>query len=243
MRGAGGKERAGGESGGGARGQCGECGETGAETRREFHGGEGDAVERRRRPLPGPCRGGCEARYLLRSLGHWFFAPRGRVPWIGRKQQATEKNRAKTSKAPGAVFSPADRRLAEAVHGMNGPNPFLPERIAAERAALGADFQEHEAEWNMRPPTATASFPAFRAEAEKLFALPGLGERIGPQPAPQRLASACQIRRAVHTIFRSRVGGSAPMGRLRAAIRQSLFTHDLGRDRRGRHARRGISPG
>ena len=147
------------------------------------------------------------------------------------------------SKAPGAVFSPADRRLAEAVHGMNGPNPFLPKRIAAERAALGAGFQEHEAEWNTRPPTATASFPAFRAEAEKLFALPGLGERIGPQPAPQRLASACQIRRAVHTIFRSRVGGSAPMARLRAAIRQSLFTHDLGRDRRGRHARRRISPG
>jgi len=63
----------------------------------------------------------------------------------------------KTIKASGSVFKPGDRRLAEAVHRMNASNPFLPERIAAERAALGADFQEHEAEWNTRPPTATAS--------------------------------------------------------------------------------------
>lgn len=214
----------------------------------------------------------------------------------------------KTTPNSGSVFSPADRRLAEAVRRMNGANPFLPERIAAERAALGGDFQECEADWNTRPPTATASpnnvrltrrcaevveraraawpkdgrvareeaelyeaivgywlyqtyavrfdafilaalearggervdfFPAFRSEAEKLFALPGLGERIGPQPAPHLFASAFQIRRAFHNIFRSLVGGSAPMARLRAAIWQSIFTHDLVRYRRGLHARMG----
>jgi DNA-binding NtrC family response regulator len=50
-------------------------------------------------------------------------------------------------------------------------------------------------------------------------------------------ASAFQIRRAFHNIFQSLVGGSAPMARLRAAIWQSIFTHDLARYRRGLHAR------
>jgi DNA-binding NtrC family response regulator len=82
-------------------------------------------------------------------------------------------------------------------------------------------------------------FPAFRAEAEKQLGLPGLGERIGPQLVPHLFASAFQIRRAFHNIFRSLVGSSAPMARLRAAIWQSIFTHDLLRYRRGLHARMG----
>ncbi len=206
------------------------------------------------------------------------------------------------------LFDGADRRFAEAVRRINAANPFLPERIAAERAALGAEFQEQEADWNTRPPTPVSSpnnarltewcaglaervrsawprdgrvahaevelyeaivgfwlyqtyaarfdafilaalegkggervdfYPAFRSDAERLFALPGLGERIGPQAAPHLFASAFQIRRAFHNIFRSLVGGSAPMARLRAAIWQSIFTHDLLRYRRGLHARMG----
>lgn len=214
----------------------------------------------------------------------------------------------KPQKATAPLFNAADRHFAEATRRMNASNPFLPERIAAERAALGADFEEHEADWNTRPPTPASSpnnarltercaalaervraawpkdgqvaredvelyeaivgfwlyqtysgrfdafilaalegrggervefYPAFRGDAEKLFALPGLGERIGPQLAPHLFASAFQIRRAFHNIFRSLVGGSAPMARLRAAIWQSMFTHDLVRYRRGLHARMG----
>eukprot|EP01035_Chromulina_nebulosa_P067907 gene67907-93041_t len=198
----------------------------------------------------------------------------------------------KMSSATDSLFNAADRRFGEAARRMTASNPFLPERIAAERAALGADFQENEADWNTRRPTPTPSrnntrltercaeiterarslwpkdgrvaredvelyeamvgfwlyqtyaarfdavilaalegrggervdfYPPFRADAEKLFALPGLGDRIGPQLAPHLFASAFQIRRAFHNIFRSLVGGSAPMARLRAAIWQSIF--------------------
>lgn len=189
---------------------------------------------------------------------------------------------------------------------VNACNPFLPERITAEREALGAAFEEREADWNTRPPTARATpnhaaltarcaevadrmraawpkdgrvsreaaadyeavvgywlyqtyaarfdafilaaldgrggervdfYPAFRADAEARYRLPGFAEAFGVQEAPHLFASAFQIRRAFHNIFGSLVGGSAPMARLRAAIWQSIFTHDLARYRRGLFAR------
>jgi DNA-binding NtrC family response regulator len=207
-----------------------------------------------------------------------------------------------------SLFSPAERSFADAVKRMTACNPFLPERIDAERAALGDAFEEHGADWNMRPPTAQTNrnhdvlaercsevvdrvravwpkdgrvsrddlaryeatvdywiyqtyaarfdalilaaldghgggrvdfFPTFRADVDARLALPGLRERsmAGARDAAHMLASAFQIRRAFHNIFQSLVGGSAPMARLRAAIWQSIFTHDLGRYRRGLHAR------
>src|SRR5262245_45396305 len=51
------------------------------------------------------------------------------------------------------LFSPSDREFAEAVRRMNASNPFLPERIAAERAALGVDFEEKGSDWNTKPPS------------------------------------------------------------------------------------------
>lgn len=204
------------------------------------------------------------------------------------------------------LFTPGDRAFAAAVRRINACNPFLPERIAAERAALGGEFVERGADWNTRPPAARPSpnhdaltrrcgeamvrvrahwpadgvvaredaanyealvgywlyqayatrfdafilaaldgrggervdfYSAFKADAEAAFTLPGLAEHIGRQEVPHLFASAFQIRRAFHSIFRSLVGGSAPMARLRAAIWQSIFTHDLVRYRRGLHAR------
>jgi DNA-binding NtrC family response regulator len=205
-----------------------------------------------------------------------------------------------------ALFSGADRKFGAAVRAMTASNPFLPERIAAEREALGAEFEERGADWNTRPPTAALNrngdrllarcrevidraraawprdgsvdtvdaslyeamvgfwlyqtfaarfdaiilaamdgrggervdfYPAFRAEVEVRFSVPGWAERLGARDAPHLFASAFQIRRAFHNIFRSLVGGSAPMAGLRAAIWQSIFTHDLARYRRGLHAR------
>ena len=207
---------------------------------------------------------------------------------------------------PLPLFSVADRQFAEAMKRTTGCNPFLPERIVAERAALGPDFDERGADWNTRPPIAQANrnhvtlttrcgevvdrvraswprdgrvsrddvliyeamvgfwlyqtyaarfdafilaafdgrgaervdfFPAFRADVEARYRMPGLAERFGAQDPAHLFASAFQIRRAFHNIFRSLVGGSAPMARLRAAIWQSIFTHDLARYRRGLHAR------
>jgi DNA-binding NtrC family response regulator len=204
-----------------------------------------------------------------------------------------------------ALFNSADREFGEAVRAMTISNPFLPARIAAERAALGSEFEESGADWNTRPPSADLGgnharliercreaidraravwprngrilpqdaaiheamtgfwlyqtyasrfdalilaalegrggervdfYPAFRADAEARLTLPGL-PTFGPDEATHLFASAFQIRRAFHNIFQSLVGGSAPMARLRAAIWQSIFSHDLGRYRRGLHAR------
>jgi DNA-binding NtrC family response regulator len=207
---------------------------------------------------------------------------------------------------PTVLLNTADRRFGDAVRQMTSSNPFLPERIAAERAALGAQFEERGADWNTRPPTAQLNhnhdrlitrcaeviararaawprdgrvdrdearvyeamvgywlyqtyaarfdafilaafegrggervdfYPAFRADVDARLNVPGFAEKFGADDAPHLFASAFQIRRAFHNIFRSLVGGSAPMARLRAAIWQSIFTHDLGRYRRGLHAR------
>ena len=205
-------------------------------------------------------------------------------------------------------FTPAEREFATAVQRVSAANPFLPERIATERTALGADFEEREADWNTRAPAAHPSpnhakllrrcgevverlranwpkggqvakadvelyealvgfwlyqsyagrfdtlivpslegrlagraefYPAFRADVEARYSLPGIAEAIGAQEPPHLFASAFQIRRAFHNIFHSLVGGSPPMARLRAGIWQSIFTHDLIRYRRILHARMG----
>ena len=206
------------------------------------------------------------------------------------------------------LFTSSDRHFAEAIARVNAANPFLPERIAAERAALKNDFVEAGADWNTRPPSAVSHvnvrlitercgaliarvrgewtagakaardevslyeeiagywlyqtysvrfdrvilaaldgrgeggrvefFPAFKADVEKCFS--ALGESaMDANGAAHWFACAFQIRRAFHNIFRSLVGGSAPMARLRAEIWQSIFTHDLKRYRRGLFSRIG----
>ena len=210
----------------------------------------------------------------------------------------------------GSLFTETEREFAESVARINATNPFLPERVAYERKALGGEFVEQGAEWNKLPPAerehpnhvkltqragavieqakarwprdgrvakAEASvyeelagfwlyqtyalrfdaviraalgerggaggvkvdfYPAFKADVERCLSLPGL-TLLDTQPTAHLFACAFQIRRAFHHIFRSLTGGSAPMARLRAAIWQSVFTHDLKRYRRVLHARMG----
>jgi hypothetical protein len=205
------------------------------------------------------------------------------------------------------LFFPQERIFAEAIARVNAANPFLPERIVAEREALGGGFVEAGAAWNTRPPsseshvnvrmitercgelinrvqretTAAAKvssaewalyeevviywlyqtyairfdrvilaalegkgeggrvefFPAFRADVEKYFSRGG--GALDANAAAHWFACAFQIRRAFHNIFRSLVGGSAPIARLRAEIWQSIFTHDLKRYRHGLFSRMG----
>ncbi len=206
------------------------------------------------------------------------------------------------------VFERPDRVFAEAVARINAANPFLPERIAAEREALGGDFVEAGAAWNTRPPMAESHvnvrvitercgvlitqavkaktagaklsreeavlyeeiagywlyqtyaarfdrvilaaldgkgeggrvefFPAFRADVERCFSV-FPPEAMDALQAAHWFACAFQVRRAFHNIFRSLVGGSVPMARLRAAIWQSIFTYDLRRYRHGLFSRMG----
>ena len=81
-------------------------------------------------------------------------------------------------------------------------------------------------------------FPTWRADAERWLGLPGL-TLLESQPPAHLFACAFQIRCAFHHVFRGLVGGSRPLAALRAAIWQSIFTHDLGRYRRTLHARMG----
>jgi DNA-binding NtrC family response regulator len=81
-------------------------------------------------------------------------------------------------------------------------------------------------------------FGTFRDDVQRCFGLPGL-RVLEAHTAPHLFACAFQIRRAFHNIFLSLVGGSAPMAQLRAAIWQSICTHNLGRYRRGLYARMG----
>ncbi|MFA6959785.1 MAG: sigma 54-interacting transcriptional regulator [Opitutaceae bacterium] len=209
-----------------------------------------------------------------------------------------------------SLFTVSEREFFEGVARINETNPFLPERVEGERAALGGEFVEAGAEWNKLPPAESEHpnhvrlteragkvieqvrlrwprdgrvpkadaavyeelagfwlyqtyalrfdrvirdalagrggeggvrvdfYPAFKADVERCLALPGL-TLLDTQPTAHLFACAFQIRRAFHHIFRSLTGGSAPMARLRAAIWQSVFTHDLKRYRRVLHARMG----
>jgi DNA-binding NtrC family response regulator len=56
---------------------------------------------------------------------------------------------------------------------------------------------------------------------------------------PHLFAMFFQLRRAFHYIFTFIVGGSMPTARLRAAVWQSIFTHDIHRYRRSLYARMG----
>lgn len=72
-------------------------------------------------------------------------------------------------------------------------------------------------------------FREFKREFERAFA-----HLSAPSPVPaERLFTLFfQIRRAFHFIFETLIGGSMPMARLRAAIWESVFTHDMARYQR-----------
>ena len=48
-----------------------------------------------------------------------------------------------------AILNPDDHRFLETVAKVSYANPFLAERIAYERLALGSDFDESQANWNL----------------------------------------------------------------------------------------------
>jgi hypothetical protein len=82
------------------------------------------------------------------------------------------------------------------------------------------------------------SYREFVAEVNALLAVPGVAFPSRQDPA-HLYACFFQVRRAFHHIFHHIVGGSMPAARLRAAVWQSIFTHDMRRYRRALHARMG----
>jgi DNA-binding NtrC family response regulator len=196
--------------------------------------------------------------------------------------------------------------LASAISRLGYANPFLPERIAAERAVLGAEFVAAGPVWSVRSDRAVQNpnvarlaaiatdlaealharlangavpdererllyedvvlyllyeryqndllgavleaektggmevgcHDRFRADFAHYLDLPGL--RAAPAPDPAHLfACLFQIRRAFYYTFWHLIGGSMAMARLRAAVWQSIFTHDMRRYRRALYANMG----
>ncbi len=78
----------------------------------------------------------------------------------------------------------------------------------------------------------------FERDRRELLDWPD-GSSLSQYSAPHMFAMFYQFVRAFHWIFENIIGTSAPAARLRAAVWQSVFTHDLHRYRRSLHARMG----
>jgi DNA-binding NtrC family response regulator len=76
----------------------------------------------------------------------------------------------------------------------------------------------------------------FRRDVEQFLDFPGV-DRSLIESAPHLFACFFQVRRAFLHIFTSIVGRSLPSAGLRAAVWQSIFTHDLRRYRRVMYSR------
>ena len=207
-----------------------------------------------------------------------------------------------------SLLEPSDRRFAVTLSRLAYCNPFLPERIALEREALGDQFVEADSDWNVQIESggvhpnverlrdraaqlaqqcrdqlvagAKASrqelieyealvlfslyhrtMPQLEAAIRQAFDEPDTkaritfynefvrdlnkhlqiaGVQIPTDHEPAHLfAFFFQIRRAFHHIFYYIIGASQPTVRLRAAVWQSIFTHDMQRYRRSLYRRMG----
>jgi transcriptional regulator with AAA-type ATPase domain len=202
------------------------------------------------------------------------------------------------------LLNSAQRRTLEAVSRLAYANPFLPERVEWERAALGPEFVEGEPVWSYRAeqpgprenvwrvyrkveplldeartrllqgagpserdlalyedavlhflytryypsfleagsgkpdPGRWRFYASFAADWRRFFGIEGVRFPTGHDP---RHTFACfrQIQSAFEIVFRDIIGASMPAARLRAAIWQSIFTHDMRRYRRTLYSRMG----
>jgi len=81
-------------------------------------------------------------------------------------------------------------------------------------------------------------YNAFLSDWKHFFEAPGI-RLPSPNDASHIFACFRQIQRAFEQIFRDIIGGSPAAARLRAAVWQSIFTHDMRRYRRTLYAKMG----
>src|SRR5262245_22184223 len=201
-----------------------------------------------------------------------------------------------------AFLTTTERAFLRTVSDLGYCNPFLPERIAYEQAALGTNFSAAKAVWSLRvdnPSTANVNnrkisehiavlvpqlrdrlvnrgaateqdlvlyedaalfllydryqthfydlivralqqkrgrgqcgfYSEFLRDWGYFFHLPAVTLPM-PHEASHLFACFFQLRRAFHHIIESIIGSSMAAARLRAAVWQSIFTHDMRRYRR-----------
>lgn len=213
------------------------------------------------------------------------------------------------------LLTPAERRTAEAIARLVYCNPFAPERIGHEKAALGDRFDASDTVWNAahdrpierpnvvnvaalaeslcatvhsrlqsgasagaddarpyeglvmhvlyyrahatleqtlrrsrqegvaktRAPSLATAYASLSADLHELLTRFSLPE-IEPHDPAHLLACFWQVRRAFDQIFRSIVGTSPAIARLRAMAWESVFTHDMRRYRRSLYDKTGDFP-
>ena len=76
-----------------------------------------------------------------------------------------------------------------------------------------------------------AIYPRFARDLAHYYGFPGV-PALAPDEAAHGFAFLFQLRRAFHFTFKNILGGSLPAARQRAAVWQSIFSHDLRRYRR-----------
>ena len=197
------------------------------------------------------------------------------------------------------ILSPQERAFLQAVSKLAYCNPFLPERVALEREALGPNFVPGEPVWSLPvadPERVRANawrlaahteklcealqqklragvhsnseadlvlyedgvlhmlfhryypkmldagswrfYGDFRADWRRFLEIDGLAYPTRHEPV-HTFACYRQIQRAFERIYSDIIGNSLPAARLRAAVWQSIFTHDIRRYRRTLFARMG----
>jgi transcriptional regulator with AAA-type ATPase domain len=81
------------------------------------------------------------------------------------------------------IFTDAERAIAKGLAGLLYCNPFLPERIACEKEALGNDFVPSDLVWSIRP-----SFDGQRSHHANLAALEAPAQRLAEQAHAKLIA-------------------------------------------------------
>jgi hypothetical protein len=122
------------------------------------------------------------------------------------------------------------RRLAE------GASPRREDLVLYEDAILHLLYQRYypkfyEANSSRRTVTQWAFYSQFLQDWHICFKINGIEFPTGHDPI-RTFAFYRQIQRAFEQIFRDIIGASLPAARLRGAIWQSIFTHDMRRYRR-----------
>jgi transcriptional regulator with AAA-type ATPase domain len=132
-------------------------------------------------------------------------------------------------------LEPLLNELNAGLHG--GAKTRERDLVLYEDAALALLYQRYyERFLSAAPPGRWRFYTQFLADWNRYFAIGGVHFPSGHEP---RHTFACfrQIQRAFDQLFRDVIGGSMPAARLRSAVWQSIFTHDMRRYRRTLYAR------
>ena len=100
---------------------------------------------------------------------------------------------------------------------------------------LYALYRRYQAELRRPIQADSVTFPIYRRfveDLERYFAARGIAGKIDRLDPSHLFACFFQVRRAFHYIHRFIIGGSMPAARLRAAVWESIFSHDMRRYRR-----------